>query len=162
LLINLNPVLFFLYCFFQIYKMKVHVKAFIFSRDTLWGNSICLLRIWCGIIFIKYGVSIFHSASVEDFAHTLSTVNISFPLLSAYLCKSTEFFGGICFVAGFLIKPFSVFLVIDMVVASFIFHHGHLLNNGLTTFLLLICLLQIFLSKADMFTVDNYINNKSK
>src|SRR5271154_5874922 len=137
------------------------MKNFLFSRSALWSNSICLLRIWCGIIFIRYGLSILHSDSVEDFANTLKTANIPFPLLSGYLCKSTEFFGGIFLVIGFLVRPACIFLIIDMAVATFIFHHGHVLNNGLTTFLLLICVVNIFFSNQDFLCFIIFITSKT-
>ncbi len=138
------------------------MKSLFFYHSPIWSNSICLLRIWCGIIFIRYGLSVLHIASIKDFANTLQTVNIPFPLLSAWLCKSTEFFGGILLVIGFLKKPACIFLIIDMSVATFVFHHGHVLNNGLTTFLLLLCLLTIFFSGTDNLSIDYFIQNKIK
>jgi putative oxidoreductase len=138
------------------------MKAFLFSPSALWQNSLCLLRIWCGVIFIKYGSSILHLDSIFDFADTLKTVKIPFPLLSSYLCKSSEFFGGILLVLGLVVRPVCIFLIIDMAVATFIFHHAQVLNNGLTTFLLLLCLTHIFSHKADAFTIDYLIAQKLK
>lgn len=138
------------------------MKAFLFSPSALWKNSICLLRIWCGIIFIRYGSSILHENAIADFADSLKNVNIPVPLVSSYLCKSSEFFGGILLVPGLLIRPVCIFLIIDMIVATFIFHHAHVLNNGLTTFLLLLCLVNIFSHKADAYTVDYFIGRKLK
>lgn len=138
------------------------MKNLIFDNSTISNNVICLLRIWCGIIFIRYGLSVLHIASIKDFADTLQTVNIPFPLLSAWLCKSTEFLGGILLVIGFLKKPACFFLIIDMTVATFVFHHGHVLNNGLITFLLLLCLSTIFLSETDNLSIDYFIGNKIK
>lgn len=138
------------------------MKEFLFSPSALWKNSICLLRIWCGVIFIKYCNSILHSSSIYDFADTLKTVNIPFPVLSSYLCKGSEFFGGILLMPGLFIRPVCILLIIDMIVAAFIFHHAHVLNNGLTTFLLLLCLINIFSNKADAFTIDCFIRSKLK
>jgi putative oxidoreductase len=120
----------------------------IFNKSPIWSNAISLLRIWCGTIFIRYGYSILHTDSLYDFAGTLQSANFPFPLLSAYLCKSTEFFGGILLVVGFLIRPICFFLIIDMIAATFFFHHSHILNNGLTTFLLLLCLLKYLFKQS--------------
>jgi len=138
------------------------MKNSIFNNSAIWSNAICLLRIWCGVVFIRYGLSIFHIASIKDFADTLQTVNIPFPLLGAVLCKSSEFFGGILLVIGFLKRLATIFLIIDMTVATFVFHHAHVLNNGLTTFLLLLCLLTIFFSETDNLSVDYFIGKKIK
>ncbi len=138
------------------------MESLIFNQSAIWNNAICLLRIWCGIIFIKYGLSILHVASINDFANTLQTVNIPFPLLSAGLCKSTEFFGGILLVIGLFKRIACIFLIIDMIVATFVFHHGHVLDNGLTTFLLLLCLITIFLTETDNVSVDFFIKKIKK
>ena len=137
------------------------MKNFLFSQSALWTNSICLLRIWCGVIFIKYGSSLLHSNSMYDFANTLKTADIAFPELSSYLCKGSEFFGGILLIIGFLVRPACIFLMIDMTVATFNFHHADILNNGFTTFVLLLCIVNIFLHKADAFTIDYFIIHKN-
>jgi uncharacterized membrane protein YphA (DoxX/SURF4 family) len=89
-----------------------------------------------------------------DFANTLKTANIPFPSLSSYLCKTTEFFGGLFLILGFMKRLSCFFLIIDMFVATFIFHKGLLLQNGMTTFLLLICCLTLLLSTIDKWSLD--------
>jgi putative oxidoreductase len=138
------------------------MKKIIFTQQSLWANAIFLLRVWIGVIFIRYGLSVLHYRSMIDFADTLKNINIPFPFLSAYLCKSTEFFGGICLILGFLKRPFCSLLIIDMIVATFIFHGGLLLQNGMTTFLLLICCLTVLLSPTDTLSIDWYIGTKLK
>jgi putative oxidoreductase len=139
----------------------IHLKTIIlamfkllFKQQALWSNAIFFLRIWVGIIFVRYGLSLFHNINMLDFADTLKTANIPFPGLSAYLCKATEFFGGLFLILGFMKRILCFFLIIDMFVATFIFHKGLLLQNGMTTFLLLICCLTILLSATDKFSID--------
>lgn len=127
---------------------------FLFGQKALWPNATLLLRVWMGIIFVRYGLSLFHESNILDFADALKTVNVPFPLLSAYLCKTTEFFGGFFLLLGFLKRISCSFLIIDMSVATFIFHKGLLLQNGMTTFLLLICCLTILLSASDKLSID--------
>ncbi len=66
----------------------------LFSVKPIWKNSLVLLRIWCGILFIYYGKSFLHFDKVQSFAEWLKEMNIPFPLLSAYLSKGVEFIGG--------------------------------------------------------------------
>ncbi len=129
------------------------IKLF-FGQQALWTGATFLLRVWVGVIFIRYGLSLFHDNNMLDFADTLKTANIPFPNLSAYLCKTTEFFGGLFLILGFLKRISCSFLIIDMSIATFIFHKGLLLQNGMTTFLLLICCLTIFLSATDKLSMD--------
>jgi putative oxidoreductase len=130
------------------------MNKLLFEQQAIWNNAIFLLRVWVGVIFIRYGLSIWHQSNMQDFADTLKTVNIPIPILSAYLCKSTEFFGGVFLVIGFLKRPACIFLIIDMTVATFVFHKGLLLQNGMTTFLLLICCLTILLSPSGKLSID--------
>ena len=96
------------------------MKRLLFSQEAIWSNAILLLRVWVGVIFISHGLSVFHQGKVEDFAEYLQSFNIPLPLLNAWLCKTTEFLGGICLIIGFLKRPACLFLIIDMAVATFV------------------------------------------
>ena len=124
------------------------------GQHALWTSPTLFLRVWVGVVFVRYGLSLFHDDNMLDFADTLKTVSIPFPYLGAYLCKTTEFFGGLLLILGFLRRISCSFLVIDMFVATFIFHKGLLLQEGMTTFLLMICCLTIFLSSTDKLSID--------
>ena len=132
----------------------VTILKLLFGQQILWTSSTFFLRVWVGTIFIRYGLSLFHNSNMLDFTDTLKTINIPLPILSAYLCKTTEFFGGLFLILGFMQRLACFFLIIDMSVATFIFHKGLLLQNGMTTFLLLICCLTLLLSNTDKLSVD--------
>lgn len=134
------------------------MKELIFSESAIWSNTMFLLRCWVGIIFIRYGLSMWHQSNMDSFADTLQTVHIPFPVLSAWLCKTTEFFGGTFLVLGFFKRPACLLLVIDMIVATFVFHKGLVLQNGMTTFLLFVCCLTLLLSSPDKLSVDWFIH----
>ena len=139
------------------------MKKLIFNQQPIWSNAILLLRVWVGVIFISHGLSIWHQSHMQNFANTLETENIPFPLLSAWLCKSSEFFGGIFLVLGFLKRPACFLLIIDMAVATFVVGKGELLQNGRTPFILLICCLTILLAPPDKLNIDWLIyKNKIK
>jgi uncharacterized membrane protein YphA (DoxX/SURF4 family) len=126
----------------------------LFGQQALSTGATFFLRVWVGVIFVRYGLSLFHHSNMLAFANTLKTVNIPFSNISAYLCKATEFVGGLFLILGFLKRISCLLLIVDMFVATFIFHKGLLLQNGMTTFLLLICCLTIFLSPADKLSID--------
>src|SRR5688572_23937053 len=136
------------------------MKKLLFSQEALWSDAIILLRVWIGVIFISHGLSVLHPASVQNFANSLEEMNIPLSLLSAWLCKLSEFFGGIFLVIGFLRRPACIFLIIDMAVATFVAGNGELLQNGRTPFILLVCSLVIFLSAADKLSLDYLISKK--
>jgi len=130
------------------------MKKLLFGQEPIWSNAILLLRVWVGVIFIYHGISILHTSNVQNFADFLKTEKIPFPLLSAWLCKTTEFFGGLFLVLGFLKRPACIFLIIDMAVATFVVGKGHLFQDGRTPFILLICCLTILLTSPDKLSVD--------
>lgn len=136
------------------------MKKFLVGKAGLWADAISLLRIWCGVIFIRYGPTLFRPESMADFASTLQPLPIPFPTLAAYLCKSMEFVGGILLVIGFLRRPAALVLAIDMAVATFAFHKGLLLLNGMTTFTLLLCCLTIRLLGPDKLSLDRVLANQ--
>lgn len=142
--------------------MTSKVKKLLIGQQPIWDGAILLLRVWTGVIFVFYGKSIFQLKSMLDFAQYLSEINIPFPVLSAWLCKTSEFLGGIFLIAGFLKRPACLFLIIDMVVATFTAGNGELLRNGRTPFILLVICLTIFLSSQDKLSLDWYLFNKVK
>lgn len=138
------------------------MRNWLFKSSPDWNNSIILLRVWCGVIFIWYGSGIIKTGSVQSFATDLEQAQFPFPLVCAYLSKATEFFGGIFLVIGFLKRYSCILLSIDMIVATFVFHKGLLLQNGMTTFLLLICCLTILFSESDKLSIDWLIRKNKK
>jgi uncharacterized membrane protein YphA (DoxX/SURF4 family) len=132
----------------------------ILGQQAIWNNAIVLLRVWVGVIFVYHGLSIFNSGNMQSFAKLLETENIPFPILSAWLCKSSEFIGGIFLIAGFLKRPASLFLIIDMAIATFVAGNGELLQNGRTPFILLVCCLIILLSSPDKWSIDSLLFRK--
>jgi len=138
------------------------MKKLIFSQQAIWNNAIFLLRVWVGVIFISHGMSVLHQSKVEDFAKDLQSFDIPLPLLSAWLCKTTEFLGGIFLIIGFLKRPACIFLIIDMAVATFVAGKGELLQEGRTPFILLVCCLTIMLSAQDNLSVDWLVFKKKQ
>ena len=136
------------------------MKKYLFGRAAQWSDAISLLRVWCGVIFIRYGLTLFSPASMSDFASTLLPLPVPFPFAAAYLCKATESIGGILLVIGFLRKPAALLIAFDMTVATFVFHKGLLLRNGMTTFTLLLCCLTVFLLGPDKFSLDRVMANR--
>jgi uncharacterized membrane protein YphA (DoxX/SURF4 family) len=130
------------------------MKKLLLGQEPIWSNAILLLRVWVGVIFIYHRISILHTSNMQDFANFLQTEKIQFPLLSAWLCKTTEFFGGFFLILGFLKRPACIFLIIDMAVATFVVGKGHLMQDGRTPFILLICCLTILLTSPDKLSVD--------
>ena len=106
------------------------MKKYLLGQQPIWDNAIILLRVWVGVIFIYHGQSILHHDSMQDFAKYLQDISIPFPTVSAWLCKTSEFFGGLFLILGFLKRPACLLLIIDMAVATFIAGNGELLQNG--------------------------------
>lgn len=136
------------------------MNKLLFGQAVLWADSIAFLRIWCGVIFIRYGLTLLSPASMSDFASTLQPTHIPFPYIASYLCKTTEFIGGMLLVIGFLRRPAALLIAIDMTVATFVFHKGLLLRNGMTTFILLLCCLTIALLGPDKLSLDRVVANR--
>lgn len=61
---------------------------------------------------------------------------------------------------GFLRRPAALLIGFDMVIATFVFHKGILLRNGMTTFTLLLCCVAILLLGADRLSLDSVVSNR--
>jgi putative oxidoreductase len=134
----------------------------LFSNKPICKNSLVLLRIWCGIIFIYFGKSFIHPDKLHSFADWLKEMSIPFSLFLAYISKGTEFIGGFFLVIGFLTRPVCLLLAINMTVATFVANKGDLLENAQGSFLLLLIVLTIFLSGQGTLSVDNLVLKRKR
>lgn len=126
------------------------------NHKIQWDDSLIILRVWTGILFIYTGKSFFDHASIEHFADLLSQMKIPYPLFSAYLSKGTEFIGGILLCIGLFTQPVCLLHIVNMAIATFIAKKGDIFESGQTPFLLLLIVLTIFLSKKFL-SLDNLI-----
>ncbi len=134
----------------------------LFTDKPIWKNSIILLRIWCGILFIYYGKSFIYPDKVQSFADWLREMDILLPLLFAYISKGTELIGGFFLIVGFLTRPICFLLSINMSIATFVANKGDLLENAQGSFLLLLIMLTILLSEQSTLSVDNLLRNRQE
>ncbi|HYC87379.1 MAG TPA: DoxX family protein [Chryseosolibacter sp.] len=130
------------------------MKTVLLWPGVYWNDAIVLLRVWIGIIFISHGLSIWSPENMRSFTNYLTTLNVPFPLVNAYLCKSTEFIGGILLVLGLFKRAACIFLIIDMMVATFVAGRGELLQEGRTPFIMLICCITFLLSPTEKPSLD--------
>jgi len=96
---------------------------------------------------------------MSHFVDFLNSYHIPFPTFSAYLSKTVEFFGGLCLLLGIFTRIACVFVIINMLVATFVTQRGELFGDAIHTFLLLLISLVIFLSELDKLTLDKLLWN---
>ena len=74
-----------------------------------------VIRLTLGIIFIQTGFGkLTHLSNTTEF---FANLRIPFPMINAVMAGSTEFFGGILLVFGFLTRLISIPLTFVMIVA---------------------------------------------
>ena len=88
----------------------------ILKADAIWTNAISILRISVGIIFIWYRLNFYDITKMNAFATFLQVYHISFPLISAYILKTVEFFGGLFLMAKLFTRIARLFMIINMTV----------------------------------------------
>lgn len=78
--------------------------------------GLTILRVVLGVIFIAHGAPRLFGG-VEGFAGFLGSLGIPLPVVAAWLVTLLEAFGGLALVLGFLVKPVSLLLAAEMLVA---------------------------------------------
>jgi len=94
------------------------VKTLCATKNYL---GIAILRLFIGVMFMSHGsqklFGAFGGGGIQEFAKALESMQVPYPLLSAYLAGCSEFFGGLALVIGFLVRPATIPLLAVMGVA---------------------------------------------
>jgi putative oxidoreductase len=142
--------------------MKWILEAILSTRANL-GNLI--LRAMVGSIFIAHGsqklFGWFGGGGPVGFSNFLKSINIPFPLISAYLAASSEFFGGLALLLGFLTRLTVFPIMVVMWVAIVYVHgaHGFFGQDGGFEYPLLLLVVQIYflITGAGSCSLDRWI-----
>ena len=90
--------------------------------------GLLLIRLMLGVVFVFHGsqklFGLFDGPGVKGFAGYLESLNVPYPLLSAYLAGSAEFVGGIAMLLGVGLPVAAVLICCVMGVAIFKVHLG--------------------------------------
>lgn len=114
--------------------MNTLIKTVLTTRAN-WG--ITFLRIAIGVIFAAHGsqklFGLFGGYGLTGTAQWMESIGLAPGLLMALMSGGAEFFGGLAFLFGLLVRPAAAVLSITLVVAilSVHIHNGlFMANNG--------------------------------
>ncbi|KOS07174.1 hypothetical protein AM493_14830 [Flavobacterium akiainvivens] len=65
----------------------------IFTAKPAWAEGIAIMRVFTGILIIKFGWEMFNQPLMADYARFLTEQHFPAPKLSAYLAKVAELAG---------------------------------------------------------------------
>ena len=129
----------------------------ILSRP-LFKSPMSILRIWLGIAFIMHGTpGIFNPDFMEGHIGMMKLFDLPFPELLAYLSKGGELLAGVLLLAGLFIRPATLIIIINMLVAVFFAMQGDIFGDfqGEISFTYLLIAIAVFLKGADSFSLDH-------
>lgn len=87
---------------------------------------VLILRLyWGGLLIVSGWVKFMNADQVADF---FSSLNIPYPVASAYIVAAVEFFGGISLFIGFLTRFFTVLLAAMLFTAYGTAHYDAFMN----------------------------------
>ena len=124
--------------------------------------GLAILRVVLGVIFIAHGApSVF--GGMEGSAAFLDSLGIPLPLLVAWAVRLLEFLGGICLLAGFLVTPVALLLMVEMMAGLVLVHAargfyvvGAQANGGIEfNLLLLASLLMLVFGGPGLAAIDS-------
>lgn len=142
----------------------------LFGAIGSWFQSpiLLLLRLFFGISFIIAGLG--KLQDISKFAETLTSLNIPYPVLNAWITALIEFIGGIFLTVGFLSRLISIPLIIVMATAyatahveslrSFTVDPGLFVSQPPFNFLLTALLVWAF--GPGFFSLDHFLFRKPK
>ena len=126
------------------------------------------LRLIAGIIFAAHGAqklfAWFGGYGLDGTGQWMESIGLAPGYLMALMAGSSEFFGGLLLIAGFLTRPAALALAFTMLVAIFSVHFENGLfmsNNGYEFGLSLFAIsLALVFQGAGKFSLDNIVSKK--
>lgn len=129
-----------------------------FSINPIAIDALAFIRIISGILILIHGYVVFDVLKMEDMAKYLGKdLALPFPLLMAYLAKSSEFFGGLFFALGLFTRLVSIPLIMTMAVAVFGAHNGEITGEAEHAFLFLLIFAAFFFIGSGKWSLDKLI-----
>lgn len=131
------------------------------------------IRIAIGLTFIYHGSILWDPHGMYEFSGFWGThFNIPFPLLSIYITKLIQFFGGICMILGLFTRPAAAAIACTMLIATLVAHKGVVLNipavhyftsgEGETAFVYLLLYTVFAIKGAGKFSLDTYFSYQKR
>jgi putative oxidoreductase len=129
-----------------------------FTAAPLWKNAIVVVRIFAGILIMKYGKVIFSSSEMQNqFDFFGNTLKFPAPYFLAYLAKGTEFFGGLFLALGLFTRLVALMLATTMFVATFIANNGNFLSDAEVSFMYMLLFLAFFFAGPGKWSLDYWL-----
>ncbi len=125
--------------------------------NTYFKDPLIILRIWLGIAFIMHGLpGVFNSDYMAGHAGFMESIEIPMPYLMAYLSKGGELLAGVFLLLGLFTKPAALFVIINMLVATFFAMRGDIFGDfqAEISFTYLLMALALFLARPTGFSMD--------
>jgi len=111
------------------------IKRILFANKP-YELGLAIVRIFCGIIIIPFGLEMFDAEGMAGYEQWLTDKGMPLPLFMAYVGKVAELLGGILLLLGLFTRAAGFFLMFPMAVVTFIMLEGSI--NESTFFLLLL------------------------
>lgn len=128
------------------------------------------MRLALGVIFVVHGYAKMTlgdglSDSVAKVAIEFGEHGIPFAEAGAWLAMTTELVGGICMIAGLLVRLWAIPVGFTMLVATLFYHRSAFVvaSGGMEYCLVLLAVcVCLFLSGAGPFSLDDWLRRRKK
>ncbi|MDO8505379.1 MAG: DoxX family protein [bacterium] len=96
------------------------------GNTEVWAPFV--LRLGFGLGLLAHAVPKFKT--FEQFSGYVASLKVPAPKLSAVFAVSIEFFGGLFFIAGLLVKPVAILVAVYFAIVIFTAHRGQKFDKG--------------------------------
>jgi putative oxidoreductase len=130
----------------------------LFTSAPVWLNGLVIVRIFAGILIMKYGKVIFSNTEMQgQFDFFGNVLKFPAPYFLAYLAKGTEFFAGLILALGLFTRLASLMLATTMFVATFIANNGKFWSDAEVSFMYMLLFLAFFLAGPGKWSLDHLL-----
>lgn len=121
------------------------------------------IRLAFGIQLIYFTQdNVFSYDRMLEFRDFLQAHRVPYPLFCAFLSVIVQFTGGICLIIGFKVRPVSLLLIINFIMAILIVHLGHAYEQYYPALNLIAVSLFLLFNGAGRLSVDDLLAKRER
>ena len=116
----------------------------LFSSHPLSTKGVVFIRVLVGILIFIHGTQVFYKNEMIEYGPWMTDLGFPLPMVSAYVGKLIELFGGLCLILGIFMRAACILLMLTFLSITIVMGGGKILTDAQHPFMFFLFSLLFF------------------